>query len=323
MHEASARIDARVAATSWTEERYAVLEDLRHSLGSRLLYVWMRDHTGRRDGRLTASIQMMARALGISRQAVDCAETTGQGLPKGAYHRLVALGLVEEVARDADGTITFYVLGLSAKNPRAVRPDPQTDFGFAQSRGAATESHAERDLKSADEPTSPTVPIGRPASSVGAPLATSLQRSCEPGAITIEEYKKLNHDHKPCSLEHGVLEDQGGSQLRGDEVARAARELISAVPDPARILAAKQALVDLIEQKIGTAGTDPSQPWIAAEAVVEHGVPLGELHKTIHFAKRQDDAGKARAGLRGCFYGSFKRVCGRHGFDWPRKPKPK
>lgn len=315
---ARARTDTRAAATQWTGEMYAVLEDLRHSLGSRLLWIWMRDHTGRRDGRLMASVQMMARALGISRQAVDCTDPNAQGLPKGAYPRLISLGLVQEVARDTNGTITFYVYGLSARIPRAVAPDPQKEFlGFA--RGAATESDIEEDLKSADAPTAPTVPIGHPASSTVPAPSQLRSNEVARGAITMERNKKLHHDHAPCSMVHGVLDDQGASQLRGDEVAT----LLSAVPDPAKILAAKQKLVALIEAEIGTEGTDPSQPWIAAEAVVEHGVPIGELHNAILFARRKSEAGKARAGLRGCFYGTFKRVCHRHGFDWPKKPKPK
>jgi len=36
---------------------------------------------------------------------------------------------------------------------------------------------------------------------------------------------------------------------------------------------------------------------------------------------RQHAAGKAQKGLRGCFYGTYKRVAGRHGFTWPKKPK--
>jgi len=112
---------------------------------------------------------------------------------------------------------------------------------------------------------------------------------------------------------------------RGPEVpaAQPVAEVAARAPDPQRLLAAKAELAALVEREIGTEGTDPSQPWIAAEAVVEGGVPIGELHRTIRFAQNKARAGLARRGLAGCFYGSFIRVCARHGFHWPKRPKPR
>jgi len=291
------------------------MADERLSPNARLLWLWLWDHAGRSPGRLTPTIRMMAAAIGAGKRSIE----SGRG--DGAYERLSAAGLVEEVARDPSGVITLYVAEpAEAEGPRRVDGDPQTELAFARE---------EADAMPGEGGARPAATVRlRPADSIrGGPRGFCAKTARPP--ITHEAGStQVDHNPNPRTTKGdgagGRSADRAAfaQKPRGGEnlgIAAELAESLAYTPDPAKLQAAMQRIVDLIEREIGTEGTDPGQPWIAAEAVVEGGVKMSTLVKVIDYAKRQAAAGLARRGIGGCFYGTLQKRCRLEGFYWPKK----
>lgn len=321
-----------------------VLSDARHSSGSRIVWLWLWDQAGRREGRLQPTIAMMSRATGIAKRSLDSRKLTSKSIPEGAYRRLVWMGLVEEVDRDDSGAIILYVRGVSYREPHRIAGDPQTDLDFERGSDTESQDQLRATPSQGGHPgqVNATAKLFGPADfSTGPPRGFCAETARSP--ITHDESSlKLDHNHDPrTTKKHGALGSSADRAVsarkprdarcpaKGQPAVTAAEVLadefaltLAATPDPARLHQCMQRVVDLVQREVGSEGTDPSQPWIVAEAVIEGGVPMSTLVKTLQYAKRQHAAGTARRGLAGCFYGTFQRRAERDaGFRWPKKPK--